>query len=963
MARGYVLAGAVSMALLAGGFGTVGARADTPPPTDLYVNQTSADCTDTGTGALSAPFCTIQAAADAAQPGQTVSIGGNLRYTQPVTITRSGEPGEPISFVASPWNPQSGIQPEIDSTDSVPITVSGAHDLVFSGLSLNPVDASAVRLTDARNVVFDRMNLFRGGGDDASTDAVSVDGQSSGITFSRTGFSYFPGYGLDVRSGASDIVATDDDFEQVGPGAGGILADGTSGITVTGDTFTLGCGQAVDITGGSSGSIENVVAQNAGSPDETTTPCSDSSPNAEIAVSADSTASVRSDYNGVQAGPDGVDYLWGGTDYADSQAFSAATGQGAHDVDSLGTNALGEPSEGSPLIDSADANAPEELPTDFSGHARVDDPLVTDTGTGTGYVDRGAFEFEDPAKVSSVSVTPGSGDLPLPVTATVRLSNPWSVPVSSYSFDFGDGTPAVTSTTPSASHTYESLPNASDSLESVPVTATVSLADNATVSGAGNVVLENAAPLTATVTASSPPSQPDTADLRFSSSSGWAITSDVVTYGDDSPSVQIPQTGNTYTVDHVYPAPGTYTVHDTVTDADGRATSTTHEVQVGAAFVPITPHRFVDTRNGTGAPRATVGPGGVLRVKVAGVDGLPSSHLAAVTMNVTDVDPTAAGYVTAYPDESVRPSTSDLNFLPGQTNPNLVTVQVGTDGYVDLYNSAGRVNLVVDVQGYFTTQAATAEAGGYAEGYLVPVTPSRVLDTRYGTGAAERPVAAKSVTTVTLPSASVPADATAVVLDVTATGSRAGGWAAAFPATGSLPVVSDLDFSAGQTASGLVVVPLDSSRRVRLYSSAGPVNLIADVQGYYSGATGSAFVPVQPVREVDTRSGLGSMGAQPIGPNSGVSVTDTYVDGVRVNATALLVNLTGIAPSATTWLAGVGTYTGVRPTTSDLDLTRGETRPILAVLPAGSDGLSFVYNAAGKVNLLVDLDGYFIRTQ
>ncbi|WP_034266966.1 hypothetical protein [Actinospica robiniae] len=62
----------------------------------LYVNNTNSSCTDAGSGTSAAPFCTIQAAADIADPGDVVNIvAGTYAAT---TITRSGTASEPIVF-------------------------------------------------------------------------------------------------------------------------------------------------------------------------------------------------------------------------------------------------------------------------------------------------------------------------------------------------------------------------------------------------------------------------------------------------------------------------------------------------------------------------------------------------------------------------------------------------------------------------------------------------------------------------------------------------------------------------------------------------------------------------------------------------------------------------------------------------------------------------------------------------
>ena len=57
---------------------------------------------------------------------------------------------------------------------------------------------------------------------------------------------------------------------------------------------------------------------------------------------------------------------------------------------------------GSPAIDSANSDAPNETTLDIEGNARVDDPSTADSGVGTRtYDDRGAYEFQPvPARFS-----------------------------------------------------------------------------------------------------------------------------------------------------------------------------------------------------------------------------------------------------------------------------------------------------------------------------------------------------------------------------------------------------------------------------------------------------------------------------------------------------------------------------------------------------------------------------------
>src|SRR5712692_2115495 len=130
----------------------------------------------------------------------------------------------------------------------------------------------------------------------------------------------------------------------------------------------------------------------------------------------------------------------------------------------------------------------------------------------------------------------------------------------------------------------------------------------------------------------------------------------------------------------------------------------------------------MDTRYGTGGIHVPVGAGASISLRVGGVAGIPAG-VTAVVMNVTVTGPTAASYVTVYPDGQPRPPTSSLDFSKGETIPNLVIVPV-VNGKVDFYNQAGSVNLIADLTGYDTTAASGSK--------LTSMGPARIMDTRYG---------------------------------------------------------------------------------------------------------------------------------------------------------------------------------------------------------------------------------------
>jgi NHL repeat len=165
------------------------------------------------------------------------------------------------------------------------------------------------------------------------------------------------------------------------------------------------------------------------------------------------------------------------------------------------------------------------------------------------------------------------------------------------------------------------------------------------------------------------------------------------------------------------------------TDAEGIQTT-------GSLFSGVAPSRLCDTRSGSadaGCAHAKIGAGGTLHIAVAGEAGIPSMSSGtppvAVVANVTALTATTSTFVTAYsPDDSSRPGVSDLNVLAGKVDTNLVAVQVGSDGAINLYNGAGSVNLIVDVLGYYTLgaggSAPTYQGDLFNAGGIAPMYPA-----------------------------------------------------------------------------------------------------------------------------------------------------------------------------------------------------------------------------------------------
>ena len=400
-----------------------------------------------------------------------------------------------------------------------------------------------------------------------------------------------------------------------------------------------------------------------------------------------------------------------------------------------------------------------------------------------------------------------------------------------------------------------------------------------------------------------------------------------------------------------------YTFTSTATNVAGTSSSSvasaavTPGVSGGARFNPVTPVRILDTRT-TNTPSGVadrVAQGGSLNLQITGANGIPNDA-TAVVMNVTAVSPNVAGYVTVYPNGVSRPEASNLNFVPGDTVPNLVTVGIGTSGQVNLFNANGTVDLIADVVGYYSPVSGS---------YFTAVTPVRALDTRNGTGAALARVGQGGQVSLQILGANgVPNDATGVVLNVTAVSPNVAGYATVYPNGVSRPEASNLNFVPGDTVPNLVIVGIGSAGKVNLFNANGTVDLIADIVGYYSpDNTAKQFFSITPVRALDTRNGTGGFSAA-VGQGASIDLTIRGANGIPNTASAIVMNTTAVLPTGgsflTVWPTGV-----TQPLASNLNFVPGDIIPNLVQVGIGSNGKVSLFNNAGAVNLVADLTGYF----
>ena len=350
-------------------------------------------------------------------------------------------------------------------------------------------------------------------------------------------------------------------------------------------------------------------------------------------------------------------------------------------------------------------------------------------------------------------------------------------------------------------------------------------------------------------------------------------------------------------------------------------------------LLPVAPCRLFDSRETPNAGRLDASS---WRIPVTQRCNVPVGARAAA-LNVVATDTQGAGYVTAWPSGSARPTVSNLNYVAGSVVANSVVVQLGGGGEVDVYTH-GPAQVVVDITAVFVDAAGPASAGR-----LVPVTPSRLLDTRITgqRGASEL--------LVPLPPG-VPSDATAVAVSITAVDAASGGFLTAYPAGTQRPFVSVVNADTNnRTRASLALVPVTSDGFM-LYRRM-TTDVVVDFWGWFTGASAELssagmFVPQSPVRVWDSRSTYDPL-------HAGGTIEKALAPA---GAAAVLSNVTIAEPVGPGFVSVFPAGT-TRPFVSSLN--HRWTNPVGALTLTGvsSRGVGF-YGSSG-VHVIVDVAGVF----
>lgn len=239
--------------------------------------------------------------------------------------------------------------------------------------------------------------------------------------------------------------------------------------------------------------------------------------------------------------------------------------------------------------------------------------------------------------------------------------------------------------------------------------------------------------------------------------------------------------------------------------------------------------RRLDTRNGTGAPKAQLGAGKSLTVTVSGGPQSIPANVSSVIMNLTVANATANSYLIAYPSSLANaPNVSSMNFAAHQVISNLVEVPV-VNGTIKIYNFGGATDVIGDILGYYTPDTS-------AQFQTLPQV-LHVLDTRNGTGTGGRKAAVGNGGTLKLQLAGVngiPSTIDGVVLNVAEIGPTANGNITVY-ADGTQPAnTPNLYYGTGQTLAAHVIVPVTDGA-VDIHNFGGTTNIAIDIAGFYAG--------------------------------------------------------------------------------------------------------------------------------
>ena len=278
--------------------------------------------------------------------------------------------------------------------------------------------------------------------------------------------------------------------------------------------------------------------------------------------------------------------------------------------------------------------------------------------------------------------------------------------------------------------------------------------------------------------------------------------------------------------------------------------------------------------------------------------------------NLSPTSGSTAGGTTVTLTGTNFTNTDTVNF--GTTPASSVTYVSATQLIAVSPPGTGSVGVQVAAGSYASNVILFTYVSSSVNTVYTPVSPTRICDTRpYGSGAQVQTQCNSGATSTNGPLSSgqtlninvqgtfgtvtVPSTATAVVLNVTVTGTtQAGGFLTVYPTGATQPNTSVINFGPNDTIANLVQVGVGQNGQVSIYNFNGSTNVIVDLEGYYAPVSSSQglFVPISPVRVCDTRSVAN-------GSSIGSNQCNTGSNSTMTANSTLTVNVSGTGPGGT----------------------------------------------------------------
>ena len=374
-------------------------------------------------------------------------------------------------------------------------------------------------------------------------------------------------------------------------------------------------------------------------------------------------------------------------------------------------------------------------------------------------------------------------------------------------------------------------------------------------------------------------------------------------------------------------------------------------------WIPVTPARLADTRS-TGETvdgrfrAAGLVPGGqFVEIDIAGRGGVPENASSAV-VNVTAIRPSATGFLTVFPCTETRPNASSVNYTTGVNLPNEVAAGLSAAGSICVYSKED-THISVDVVGYVPSTSP-----------FVPVEPGRLLDTRDtgvtvdGRFRADGRRAGRSELKLAIGGRyGIPADAAAVVVNVTAVRPSDRGFLTVHRCVGERPLSSSLNYIAGGNRANEILAGLDDDGNLCIYTHVD-TDVLVDVVGYLPA--GTDLTPVEPARVFETRTTTSTVDGQfagggklPAGSTTRVQIAGRA--GVGDDAISVNINVTAVAASRRGFVTVFPC--GERPLAASLNYIPGVNGGNDLIAGLDDDGGLCIYNLS-ETHLTIDIAGY-----